>query len=108
MGSKPMSINKSKTIQPLISALSVFEITRIGRNHRLDLIEDEFKYASPFGEPFTFVLIHNDTPDWFAKDFRALLNTIAFKPTEYEQDIRRILTEACATVEEIVKGIQES
>lgn len=97
-------MRKARTIKPLIAALSAFDIVKTGRHYRVNTIEDEFHYNSPFGEHFTFVLIHDDTPERFASDFRALLNTMAFRATEYEQDIQRTLIEACEAIERIVKG----
>jgi len=92
------------TVKPIISAMLTYNIFKTDSHNRLSLIEDEFAYASPFGERFSFVLLHDGTPERFVKDFRALLNTMVFRPTEYEQDIKEALTRACSAAEQIVKG----
>ena len=97
-------MKRKPTVKNIISALSVYGITKTGRHYRGRLVEDEFNYKSSIGEPFTFVLIHNDTPEWFAKDFRAYLNCLTFKAYAYEQDVRVRLTEACEAVERLVEG----
>ena len=90
------------TVDTLASALTHFRIKRIGKRDLLNIVEDEFAYFPLEGERFTFLLIHDGTPERFAKDFRAFLNCLAFKGSAYEQDVKKHLKAACEAVERMV------
>lgn len=82
------------TIKTIERKLSEYGITRVGKHYGPFYIEEEFAYHSPLGEPFHFVILHDDTPKRFVKDFNAMIETFAFKEDAYEQDVKKALYEA--------------
>ena len=95
---------KDITVEILIDALSHFGIVKAGRHYRA-LIEDEFRLSLQSGEPFPFTIIHDGSPEWFAKDFRAFESSLTFrKEDENERNIALVLADAREAIESIAAG----